>query len=187
MGKRLSETLHRFANPCVALTGLGLFLLFTAVVLPTEAARTETYAGEAGTPDTSIFYSPDELYGMAEAYGEEGRKLYVRSRVTFDVIWPLVYTFFLISTISWVYEGAFSADSRWRLANLAPILAAALDFLENGSASLVMVRYPLRTPIVDVGAGLFTLLKWISIAASFVLLSGGFAAYLWRRVRKTAE
>ena len=187
MGKRLSETLHRLANPWVALTGLGLFLLFTAVVLPREAARTERYAGEAGTPDTSLFYSADELYEMAEAYGPEGRRLYVRSRLTFDVIWPLVYAFFLISAISWVYDRAFSTDSRWRLANLVPILAAALDFLENGSAALVMVRYPLRTPVVDTAAGLFTLLKWISIAASFVLLSGGFAAYLWRRVRKTAE
>ncbi len=187
MAKRLSEALRRFSNSWVALTGLGLFLLFTAVVLPREAARTATYAGEAGTPDTSLWYSSHELYEMAEAYGPEGRSLYVRSRLTFDVIWPLVYTFFLTTAISCVYDRAVSADSRWRLANLAPILAAALDFLENGSASLVMVRYPLRTPVVDTGAGLFTLLKWICIAASFLFLIGGFAAYLWRRVRRTAE
>jgi len=59
------------------------------------------------SPDTSVFYSAGELYGMAESYGEEGRAYYIYSRFTFDLIWPAAYLFlhfssgFLSSLASW--------------------------------------------------------------------------------------
>ena len=124
---------------------------------------------------------------MAEAYGEEGRRLYVRSRFTFDLIWPLVYAFFLTTSISWLYGRGFAAGSVWQLANLAPVLGAALDYLENTSASLVMVRYPARTPVVASLTPLFTLLKWTCVGGSFVLLALGLVAYIRRRIGGAAK
>jgi hypothetical protein len=173
MWKRISDRLHQISNGWVALAALAIFLLFSALVLPGQAARAERDTGNAGSPDMSFYYSADDLYHMAEVYGKQGREAYVRTRFTFDVIWPLVYTMFLSTAISWVYIRAFTLNSRWQRANLAPVLGALFDYLENLSTSLVMLRYPVQTAVVDILAPVFTLVKWVFVNGSFVLLFAG--------------
>jgi hypothetical protein len=163
---------------------LILFLLFTALVLPGQAAKAEMDSGGAGSPDTSFYYTADDLYRMAEAYGEGGRRAYVRARFTFDLIWPLVYTAFLCTGISWLNRRAFGPDSPFQRANLAPVLGALFDYLENVSTSLVMIRFPSETPVVDGLAAIFTVVKWILVNSSFVLLLVGAVVGLWRWVRE---
>jgi hypothetical protein len=180
MWKHISDWLHRVSNGWVALSALAIFLLFAVLVLPGQAARGETYAADVGSPDTSFWYSVDDLYRMAQAYGEQGRKAYVRARLTFDVIWPLVYAAFLSTAISWLYTRAFTTHSLWRRANLAPVLGALFDYLENVSTSLVMLRYPSQTPVVDVLAPAFTLVKWVFVVGSFVLLFAGVVVGVWQ-------
>jgi hypothetical protein len=166
MWKRISDWLHQVSNGWVALSALAIFVLFSALVLPAQAARAETDTGSAESPDTSFYYSADDLYSMAQVYGEQGRRAYVRTRFTFDVIWPLVYTIFLST------------------ANLAPVLGALFDYLENLSTSLVMLRYPDRTPGVDILAPVFTSVKWIFVNGSFVLLLAGVVVGVWRWNRR---
>jgi hypothetical protein len=180
---RISEWLQGKVNGWVALVGLVVFLLFSALVLPGQSAQTETYSGDAGSPDMSLLYSTGDLYQMAETYGEEGRQSYVRARLTFDVAFPLVFTLFLTTAITWLTAKGFAAGSPglWRGANLVPLLGGLFDYLENGSTALVMARYPLRTPIVDRLAPLFTLLKWLLVGGSILLLvvAGAVALYRW--------
>jgi hypothetical protein len=181
MCKQISDWLYRMSTGWVALAALVLFLLFTALVLPQQAARSEEETGSTESPDTSGFYTPSDLYRLAEAYGEQGRRAYVRARFTFDLVWPLVYTFFLVTAISWVFGKALPPGSVWRRLNLAPLLAAAFDFLENLATSLVMVRYPEQTAVVDTLAPVLTMLKWSFLGATFVLLLVGIlmAALRW--------
>jgi len=178
---RFSGWLHKISKGWVALAGVVVFLLFTALVLPAQTAREDTEIGEVGSPDLSFYYSAADLYEMAEAYGEAGRSEYIRVRFTFDLVWPLVYTLFLVTSISWVYARAFSEGSKWQLANLAPVLGMIFDYLENMATSLVMWRYPAQTAVVDWLAGIFTILKWVLISASFILLIVGavFATWGW--------
>lgn len=185
MCKQISDWLHQISNTWIALSGLAVFLVFSVLVLPGQSARAETYAESVGSPDMSLLYSPDDLYDTAEAYGEEGRTAYVRSRFTFDVIWPLVYTLFLSTAISWVYGRAFAPLSRWQLANIAPLLGALLDYLENVFASIVMLRYPDHTAVIDMLAPVSTLVKWIFVSGSFALLLVGAVVGIWRWIRRS--
>ena len=187
MWKRISDWLHQVSNGWVALSALAIFLLFSALVLPGQAARAEMDTGNAGSPDMSFYYSADDLYRMAEAYGKQGREAYVRTRFTFDVIWPLVYTMFLSTAISWVYIKAFTPDSRWQRANLAPVLGALFDYLENLSTSLVMLRYPDQTAVVDILAPVFTSVKWVFVNGSFVLLFTGIVVGVWQWHKKRSR
>ncbi|MGD2159414.1 MAG: hypothetical protein PVG32_21235 [Anaerolineales bacterium] len=187
MWKSLSEWLRRVSTGWVALIALVIFLSFSALVLPSQSANAEIDSQGVGSPDLSFYYSPDELYSMAEAYGEAGRDAYVRARFTFDVVWPIVYTLFLSTALSWLYTRVFSAGSFWQRANLAPVLGALFDFLENGSTSLVMLRYPARTPVIDVLAPVFTMVKWALVTGSFVLLLVGVFAGVWRWIRVRRE
>ncbi len=180
MFRQLSDWLRRVSSGWVALAALVVFLLFSALVLPRQASQAEQDSGDAGSPDMSFYYSTGDLYQMAEAYGEEGRGAYIRARFTFDLIWPLVYTAFLATALSWLYGRAFPLGSRWQRANLAPVLGALFDYLENISTSLVMLRYPAQTPLVDVLAPAFTALKWVFVGGSFVLLLGGIVIAAWQ-------
>jgi len=179
--QHLSTILHHWATGRVVLLATVVFILFTALVLPRQAVEAELASSGAGSPDTSFWYTPTELYQMAETYGLAGRQAYVKARWTFDLVWPLVYTAFLSLTISWVYRRAFAAESCWQLANLVPVAGMLLDYLENSATSLVMARYPALTPGIAHLAPLFTLTKWVFVNGSFVLLLIGIIVALWRR------
>jgi hypothetical protein len=181
--KRLSNWLYRVSTGWIALIGLVIFLAFTALVLPEQATQADTISGEAGSPDMSFFYTPQALYGMAEAYGEQGRATYIRVRFTFDLIWPIVYTLFLATSISWIYARAFPPESRWRWVNLVPILGMLFDYMENISTSLVMYRYPAPSTLIGWIAPFFTAAKWIFVNGSFVVLLIGVLVAFWRTVR----
>lgn len=183
MLRRISDRLRRSSSAWVALSGLAVFLLFSVLVLPGQSGQAAEYAEGAGSPDMSLLYSPNDLYRMAEAYGEEGRAAYVRARFTFDVIWPIVYALFLTTAVSWVYGKAFLPRSGWQLANIAPLLGALFDYLENISAAIVMLRYPDPTIVVDTLAPVFTLVKWVFLGGSFVLLFVGGVVGAWRAAR----
>lgn len=185
--QRLSDWLHHVSTGWVTVAAIALFLLFTALVLPGQAAEAESSTGDTSSPDTSLFYTPDELYAMAEAYGPEGRRAYIRARFTFDLVWPLVYLVFLATTVSWVYHRAFEPDSLLQRANLVPVLGALFDYLENVATSLVMARYPARTPVVDLLAPVFTFVKWIFVGGSFVVLAVGVVVALVRWISKRTQ
>ena len=175
-----STLLYKISKGWVALVVLVGFLLFTALVLPAQSARSVTGMEDVGSPDLSFFYTPADLYRMAEAYGPAGRQVYVQARFTFDLAWPAVYTVFLAVAISWVFGKAFPEGSRWRLANLVPFFGALCDYLENLATSFVMLRYPERTPGVDILAPAFTVVKWALVGGSFVVLLAGVVVGVWR-------
>jgi hypothetical protein len=178
----LSDWLYKVSSGRVALISLAIFVAFTALVLPGQASSASEVSGEVGTPDLSFFYKPDDLYKMAQAYGEEGRDAYIQARFTFDLAWPVVYTLFLATSISWVFQRAFIPGSWvWKF-NIVPLLGGLFDYLENVSTSLVMLRYPQKTPVVDWLASLFTPLKWILISGAFVFLVVGLVLAVRKKV-----
>lgn len=181
---KISNGLRLSSPGWLALLALVIFGLFTALVLPAQASQAATQAGEAGSPDLSLWYTPSDLHRMAEAYGEAGRQEYVRSHFTFDLAWPLVYTFFLVTAISWLFARGFPLTSHWQLANLAPLAAMLLDFLENISTSLVMLAYPQPLTVIAWLAPIFTFLKWMAVGLSIILLLVGVAAAILSGLRK---
>jgi len=171
---KLSNWLHKISSGRVALIALIIFVAFTATVLPAQAQKAAQTANGADSPDGSFFYTANDLYESAETFGEVGRKAYIRARWSFDVLWPLVYTLFLATSISWVFSKAFSKQSKLLLANLVPVLGMAFDFLENSAATVVMSRYPEAAPIAANLAPIFTPIKWLFVYSSFVVLLVGF-------------
>ena len=183
MGSRISDWLHDLSSGWVALAALVVFLLFMALILPAQAAK----GHPAGSPDTTLVYAPSELYRFAEAYGPEGRREYIRARFTFDLIFPLVYAGFLITNISWLLRKAFPPASWWQRLNLVPLLGALFDYFENVSASVVMWRYPERMAVVAWLAAGFTVVKWLFVYGSFLILSVVVLAAIWKWLRSRSE
>jgi hypothetical protein len=132
----------------------------------------------------SFFLTVKEFYEIAESYGENGRIAYVWARFTFDLVWPIVYALFLASGISWLYSRSFSTDSIVRRVNLVLVIGMVLDYIENITASIVMLRYPARTPIVDMVVVVVTPLKWVFVGGSFLVLLLELIKYGSIKVRK---
>jgi hypothetical protein len=165
---KLSHWLLKISTGPLALACLVLVLVFSALVLPDQMAKAEVYSSDVGSPDMSLYYTAADLYRMAEAYGPTGRAAYIRARFTFDLVFPLVYTAFLVTAISWLVKRANLAWGRWGRLNLLPVAGMLFDFLENISAATVMSTYPQTTAVLDHLAGVFTLIKWVFIAGSFI-------------------
>jgi len=190
MLKTLSAKLYQLSSGSITLLALVIFALVVAFVLPVQAQRAEAASGGVDSPDTSFFYTSEDLYNMAEAYGADGRATYVRARFTFDLIFPLSYLFFLAISISWVMKRAVSnPDSHWRLLNLFPVFGVLFDYLENISTSIVMANYPQQTFLFDTLAPIFTLIKWFFVNGSFVILVPALmvAGWNWVRARNGGE
>ena len=183
----VSSALARMSSGPVALAGVLIFLLFGALVLPRQAAAAERVAGDAGSPDTSLLYSWADLVRQAEAYGEEGRAAYVRARWTFDLIFPLVYGFFLLTSISWLLRWSLAADSPWHRSNLVPLVAVAFDFLENTATSWGMSRYPAGTPVAAFVAPWFTVSKWLFVYGSFGVLAVAALVAIMQALRRKSR
>ena len=184
MMKSLSTWISRISTGWLALLALLIFVVFTATVLPEQSARMDSYAGFAGSPDLSMYYSAADLYRMAETYGVEGRSAYIHARFTFDLAFPIIYLFFLCTGISWCNKRAFKPESPWQLTNLLPVGAFLFDLLENSSAALVISRYPDPTPVLANLAGFFTAFKWLFVGSSMVVLVVGLLLAMVRLVGK---
>ncbi len=184
---KLSAYILRVSTGWIALLGLVIFIVFSITVLPSQSAQAEQSAGETSTPDLSFYYSAEELYSMAEGYGTEGRSAYIRARFTFDLVWPLVYGFFLLTSLSWLTGKLYCQDSRWHLANQLPLAGVLFDYLENISTSIVMLRYPGEIWLAANLAGFFTMVKWISLAISFMILAIFLIQALIRGLKKAGR
>ncbi len=180
---RLSNVFTHFSTGRVTLLAVAIFILFMFFVLPSQAAQAEKVSGGLGSPDTSFFYEANDLYAFAESYGEAGRAAYIRARWTFDLIYPLVYAFFLITTISWAFNLTKPAGMRWQAVNLIPFAGMIFDYLENSATSLVMARYPQSTPFVADLAPFLTLTKWIFVSGSFLILMIGIVMAGYARMK----
>jgi hypothetical protein len=181
--KQISERIIAFSSNRITLICLLIFVFFLIFILPDQSAKAAFYTNGIGSPDTSLFYTADDLYQFAEQYGEAGRSAYIRARFTFDIAWPIAYTLFLVTAISWFSKQIHIQNKLWQQLNLIPFLGFGFDMFENSSASLMMARYPEATPFIAHLAGWFTLSKWIFIAVSFLILLLLLISYIAQKLK----
>ncbi|MFL7813382.1 MAG: hypothetical protein ACK2TZ_03725 [Anaerolineales bacterium] len=166
---KLSTWLQRISATWLMVGTLLIMIAFMVFVLPGQSAAASQISDGAGSPDLSFFYSPAELTRMASDYGVQGRQAYIKARWSFDLVFPLVYASFLTIGISWFLNRLEDLPAAVRLANLVPILGGIFDLLENTGASLTMALYPSQPPIWLILASAATPVKWVLVAASFIL------------------
>lgn len=168
-----------------------LFLLFALLVLPAMSARTASYTPAGSGFDTDFFYSPGEVPGKVAAYTDEGRRAYLFDRWTFDLVFPLVYGFFMLSAWAFGLRVLFGVPSplgrlhgmdgsrvpaqstaelqkRWPVFLLwIPAGGIVLDFLENSLVSLLMLAWPSVSGTLALGSSLASAGKWLFVGIGF--------------------
>lgn len=159
--------MSRFLHPSKRFTiGTSLFfVLFVSIVLPLISALTTRLIGVSEAPDTAFFYSVDSLIELMRQYGEDGRRIYIIMRWTFDVAWPIVYTGFFVTTVSYLCN-KLSVTGKWIF---IPLLGVLFDILENTFITIHMAVFPTELSFLLAITPYMTLFKWIFIGGSLVV------------------
>jgi len=181
--KQLSAFFYRVSTGWVALIGLLIFLLFSSLTLPVESTRMDAYAPGMSDPDTSLFYSGKNLLQMADAYGEAGRAAFLDVRWGFDLAFPFIFTFFYVTSISFLIRKGWGNSQKLPLINLIPLLGLLFDLAENTATSVVMAAYPLQNTWGQFMAPIFTPLKWFFVAISMLLVFIGLLLWLIKGIK----
>jgi hypothetical protein len=186
--KKASAFFYRISNGWVVLAALIILLMFSGFTLPVESKRVDAYSQGLGSPDNSLFYSGKMLLQMAEAYGEAGRSAFLHARWGFDLAFPLIYTFFFITSISFIFKMGAGKKGNLPLLNLIPLLGLFFDLAENTATSVVMAAYPVQGTWGQVLAPIFTPLKWFFVTISvLLLLIGVIIVFVKKIINRTSK
>lgn len=170
MLNNLSNTLRKYANGWLVLVFLAGEIFFNAVVLPGQQAKIESGSGGMGPIDLQLFYTPEKVYGMIEAYSLEVRASYRLFEMTGDIIYPIVYTLFFSLAVTWLFQRGFASSSNMQKYNVVPFGAWLFDLLENICIITMLSIYPSTPPALAWISAIFTLVKWLFAGVTVVLL-----------------
>lgn len=187
MMKKLATFWLRISNGKIALAVTLLFILFTALVLPNQSQKAEAYSKDVGAADLMLWYTPEDVFDMAEAYGPEGRQAYIEARLSFDVLWPIVYTLFFSLTIAYLIKDSQKDVQGLQSLTLLPFGALMFDYIENGLAAYVMARYPVQAQIAVMFLPPASFTKWVLVGMSTLALLFLLIYWLWIKARKTLK
>jgi len=174
---KLSEALKRQVSPYYVLITIALSVYVNVVFLSQVWNNT-------GPLDLQFFYTPEEAYSWLEAYGAEGRIQYRNILLTADVAWPMLYTLFLGCPISWVFQRSFAKGSKAQLLNVVPFGALLVDLLENACIVTMLSIFPSKPVVLAWMATTCTMLKWLFVGASVLVLLGGVVAMIKAAILK---
>jgi hypothetical protein len=186
MLNKLSETLRKYASGWLVLVFLAGEVFFNAVILPAQSARIAAGSGGLGPIDLQLFYTPEKVYAMIEAYEPQLRLSYRTFEMTGDIIYPIVYTLFFSLLITWLFQRGFPPNSAIQRFNVVPFGSWLFDLLENICIVTMISIYPSTPAFLGWIAALFTLTKWLFAGASIVLMLIGLVKAAMNGFKKQA-
>jgi hypothetical protein len=155
---------HRFFVVLSALT-IGALLAENFLYFPLSLPYMKDLAAGAPLLDMRPGYTPDAAYRLFDMLGQKGRGTYLTLLWTIDLSLPALFGLFLSSAIR---RGAFRA---WQS---IPVLAAACDYAENITITMLLLRYPTHEQVLAQLASIFTVTKLILYGAGLLLAVVGF-------------
>lgn len=118
--------------------------------------------------DTKFFYSSAKAYEVIDEKSKVFRIKYVLSALTIDIIFPIIYSLLFGILLTNLLQDIVSTESIWYNFRLIPFLGGVSDILENICISFLILRYPVKYPIIAIASSQFTSIKWIIFTSSLV-------------------
>jgi hypothetical protein len=172
MLKSLSSAMYRLAGWRAVSLFSALAVLFAVVIVPAAQEKIEALSGGLNLVDLEFYYSPEKVFGMISAYGEEGRAVYRNFAMTWDILYPVVYSTLLALVISILLRNTSLENSAMRMLNLLPFGAMIFDWLENAGIVAMLTAHPQTPSTVARLASAATTAKWsVSALCLLVLLA----------------
>lgn len=125
--------------------------------------------------DEKSSYTYGEAIEALDAYGVEGRTVYLWASLLLDTFFPLIYVTFFAGVI---YRFRVT-EGTWWLA-FAPVFGGVWDLLENIQISSMLVVYPDVTEFQVASASIFTSVKHGIGTVCLIVAAGVFLITLTR-------
>ncbi len=155
--KSLIAILEKYSTKKSILILLVLNLIFPTIIFPLFHGSPDNIP-----LDLQFSYTPEKAYQLLAQFSAEELKVYRVLELTGDVIYPLVYGFFLSLLI-------FKLRKKPLLA-LIPLLAIVADLFENTGIVLMISSLPKQLNAVASITSIFSSLKWSLIVISILLI-----------------
>lgn len=166
----LLQFVHRIAAPRYLLLLTGLWLTFTALIMPMAQAEIERMANGPSIPDLRFYYTPEQLYGLFDGLTPAARRMYVLAELSADVCYPLVRELFFSALLLVLLRPLPVARTVLRYLPLWPFVTLVLDLTENALLVVLTSYYPLKMNQLALIAGCLTTLKWFASAVTLLAL-----------------
>ena len=167
MKNKLIAFFEKWANWKNVLIFFALQMLFSIVIMP---AASGSDANELPILDLQFFYTPQQAYDIIAAYTPAMRQAAAITRLTLDVIYPVIYGMMLTLLLMLTFRRAFAKDAVIFL----PWGGVLFDYLENVGFATMFLSYPREFHALAQVTAIFTALKWTLIGVAFLLtLVGG--------------
>ncbi|MBN2442723.1 MAG: hypothetical protein JXJ04_15310 [Spirochaetales bacterium] len=109
--------------------------------------------------DKPQLYSPGRVYEIVTDWGESGRFNQFLLHITWDLLLPVIYFFFLGFFISWFAKRGFLRNSKMQKLNLVS-LVALVDLFENISLFLLILVFPAKVDALCWLKTILTIIKY---------------------------
>jgi hypothetical protein len=162
---------------------LAVVLGFNLGVFPLAASRIDAQSRGVLPLDLRCGYSPDTAHAVMSAYGADGRRAYLWTELTVDVLYPVAYALFLSLSVAYLFERARPGSAVARHATVVPFAALVADYAENVGIIAMLLRYPQRSDTLVRLTSVVTCVKWVLFVAAIGLLVIAIAVFGVARAR----
>jgi hypothetical protein len=109
--------------------------------------------------DDYKIFSPEKTASIIRDWGENGRRQQIWLHLTWDLLFPIVYSLFIGFLLSWFAKRAFAADNRMQKINLLSGIGL-FDLIENTLIMILVIIYPLESTFIIWLKIIFTIIKY---------------------------
>ena len=173
MLQKLSRKFHSWAKGWLVFVLMLLDMFFMGFVMPLIGGLMKGGTGTQQPMDLQFFSTPAKLFAMVESYGEFGRPFYRNTELTVDILHPVIYTLAFGLLISWLFQRGFKPDSKMQKWNVLPVGIWLFDLLENLGIVATLSAFPAQLTAIAWLTTIFTMIKWIFVGASVLLIVVG--------------
>ena len=149
-------------------TSVAMAVGVNVVDVPGSMVWFQRRTGGLGTLDTLPLAGAARVHELLTLLGPDGRALYLREIVLFDIAFPIA----LLAMVHLALTAVWAPPWRRRLL-LLPWSAFVIDLVENTSAAVLTTTYPDESPALADGIGWLTALKFAAYAAGIVAVVVG--------------
>ncbi|MCP4138882.1 MAG: hypothetical protein GY755_01070 [Chloroflexi bacterium] len=166
MKTKLLSLFQKWANWKNILALFALQMLFNLVIMP-SASSSDTH--DIPILDLQFFYTPQRAYEIISAYTPELRQAAAMTRLTLDIIYPIVYGLMLCLLLVVTFRKAFPKSRFADTSVFVPWIGVLFDYLENFGLATMYLSYPTEFYFLARLTSIFTTLKWTFIGIGFLL------------------
>lgn len=136
------------------------------------------YSNGIGILDKEFNYTPEKAYDILDSQGEQGREMYKDLIIYQDFLFPIIYTLFWLSLITYLFSKWFKNEKIIKLISLIPLLGGVFDWLENISILNMLINYPSKAYNLAALANTFTTIKTTIFMINIIIVIIGFIGML---------